>query len=244
MPLTRDAKEKLIAEYQEGLAAAPHAFLLGFKGITVPQVTELRNRVRATGGEYLVVKNNLALRAIDSTALGALEEHFVGPTAVVYSAKDPVALAKALTDYAREVPAIEFKAGMVERRAVVAGQIKEIAQLPGRQELIAKLLYLLQSPIVRLARVLAAVPQSLVVVLDEVRKQKQAAGDPQAQAQQPEPGPAAAGPAAVGSPEPAGQAEPARQAEPAGEPAAGQAEPAAEAEQPEQGSTPGGPPTA
>jgi large subunit ribosomal protein L10 len=176
MPLTRADKEKLIAEYQEGLAEAPHAFLLGFSGITVPQVTELRNRVRATGGEYLVVKNNLALRAIDSTALAALEEHFVGPTAVVYSAKDPVALAKALTDYAKEVPAIQFKAGMVERRAVAAGQIKEIAQLPGREELIAKLLFLLQSPIARFARVLAALPQSLVLVLDQVRQRRQEPG--------------------------------------------------------------------
>jgi large subunit ribosomal protein L10 len=173
MPLTRTDKEKLIAEYQEGLATAPHAFLLGFKGITVPQATELRNRVRATGGEYLVVKNNLALRAIDSTALAALEEHFAGPTAVVYSTGDPVALAKALTDYAKEVPAIELKAGMVERRAVVAGQIKEIAQLPSREQLIAKLVYLMQSPIARFARVLGALPQSLVVVLDQVRKQKE-----------------------------------------------------------------------
>jgi large subunit ribosomal protein L10 len=176
MPLTRSAKEQLVAEYQQGLAAAPHAFILGFKGISVPQVTELRNRVRATGGEYLVVKNNLALRAIDSGALAALKEHFVGPTAVVYGESDPVALAKALTDFAKEVPVIQFKAGLVERRAVEAGQIKEIAQLPGRQELIAKLLYLLQSPITRLARVLAAVPQSLVVVLDQIGKQKESQG--------------------------------------------------------------------
>src|ERR1700688_1664123 len=157
MPLTRTDKEKLIAEYQEGLATAPHAFLLGFKGITVPQATELRNRVRATG----------------STALAALEEHFAAPTAVVYSTGDPVALAKALTDYAKDVPAIELKAGMVERRAVAAGQIKEIAQLPSREQLIAKLVYLLQSPIARFARVLGALPQSLVVVLDQVRKQKE-----------------------------------------------------------------------
>jgi large subunit ribosomal protein L10 len=180
MPLTRADKEKLIAEYQEGLAQAQHAFLLGFKGITVPQVTELRNRVRATGGEYLVVKNNLALRAIDSTALAALEEHFVGPTAVVFSTTDPVTLAKALTDYAKEVPAVEFKGGMVEGRAIAAGQIKEIAQLPTREQLIAKLLFLLQSPIVRFARVLAALPQSLVVVLDQVRQQKEETAPPAA----------------------------------------------------------------
>ncbi len=180
MPLTRADKEKLIAEYQGGLAQAQHAFLLGFKGIKVPQVTELRNKVRATGGEYLVVKNNLALRAIDSTALAALEDHFVGPTAVVYSTADPVALAKALTDYAKDVPAIEFKAGMVEGRAIAAGQIKDIAQLPSREQLIAKLLYLLQSPVTRFARVLAAVPQSLVVVLDQVRQQKEEGSSPAA----------------------------------------------------------------
>ncbi|HVT57210.1 MAG TPA: 50S ribosomal protein L10 [Thermoanaerobaculia bacterium] len=177
MPLSRNEKEKLVSEYQQGLGAAPHAFLLGFKGITVPQVTELRNRVRRSGGSYLVVKNNLALRAIDSSALGALKEHFIGPTAVVYCDKDPVALAKALTDFAKETPTIEFKAGMVERRAVAAGQIKEIAQLPSRDQLVAKLLFLLQSPIIRLARVLNALPQSLTAVLDQVRRQRETSAE-------------------------------------------------------------------
>jgi large subunit ribosomal protein L10 len=172
MPLTRDDKQKLIEEYNQGLAEAPHAFLLSYKGITVPQVTELRSRVRATGGEYVVVKNTLALRAIDSKALEALKEHFVGPTAVVFGS-DPVALAKALTDFAKDVPAVQFKAGMVERRAIAAEQIKDIASLPSRNELIAKLLFLLQSPITRFARVLAAVPQSFVMVLDQIRQKKE-----------------------------------------------------------------------
>jgi len=173
MPLTRSDKSELIASYEGGLAVAPHAFLLGFKGITVPQVTELRNRVRATGGEYVVVKNTLALRAIDGGALEALKEHFVGPTAVVYSEKDPVALAKALTDFAKDVPAIEFKAGLVEKRAVPAAQIKDIAQLPSREELIAKLLFLMQAPITNFVRVLGAVTQQFVAVLDQVRIQKE-----------------------------------------------------------------------
>ncbi|HXO21181.1 MAG TPA: 50S ribosomal protein L10 [Thermoanaerobaculia bacterium] len=176
MPLTRSDKEQLIEEYEQGLAAAPHAFLLGFKGITVPQVTTLRDRVRESGGHYAVVKNTLALRAIDGKALGELKEHFTGPTAVVYSTTDPVALAKALTDFAKDVPAIQFKGGLVESRTVVAAQIKEIAQLPGREELIAKLLYLLQSPVTRFARVLAAVPQQFVAVLDQVRIQKEEGG--------------------------------------------------------------------
>lgn len=173
MPLTRNEKEQLLQQYEEGLAKAPHAFLLGYQGITVPQVTELRSRVRQSGGEYVVVKNTLALRAIDSQALEQLKEHFVGPTAVVFSSTDPVAVAKALTDYAKDVPAVKFKAGMVEGRAIAADQIKDIASLPSREELIAKLLFLLQSPIVRFARVLAAVPQSFVTVLDQVRKKKE-----------------------------------------------------------------------
>jgi large subunit ribosomal protein L10 len=214
MPLTRSEKDKLIAEYQGGLAVAPHAFLLGFKGISVPQVTELRNRVRATGGEYLVVKNTLALRAIDSTALAALEEHFVGPTAVVFTDHDPVALAKALTDYAKEVPALEFKAGMVERRAVAAGQIKEIAQLPSREQLIAKLLYLLQSPITRFASLLAALPRSLVVVLDQVSKKKEEGGGGAAGATE--------APAATGGPGGSGAAGATAGTEPAAAPEAPQ----------------------
>lgn len=173
MPLTKQDKEELLAAYEGGLAKAPHAFLVGYQGISVPQVTDLRAKVRASGGEYVVVKNTLALRAIDSTALGQLKEHFVGATAVVYSQTDPVAIAKTLTDFAKDAPALQFKAGLVEGRAVAANQIKEIAQLPSRDELLAKLLFLLQSPIVRFARVLNAIPQQFVTVLDEVRKQKE-----------------------------------------------------------------------
>lgn len=180
MPLSRADKEQMLAEYSQGLAQAPHAFLLGFKGINVPQVTELREKVRKSGGHYIVVKNTIALRAIAGGAMAALAEHFNGPTAVVYSMTDPVAVAKALTDFAKEAPVLEFKAGLVEGRPVPAAQIKEIATLPSREELVAKLLFLLQSPIVRLARVLAAVPQQLVSVLDQVRTRKEEQGVPAA----------------------------------------------------------------
>jgi large subunit ribosomal protein L10 len=173
MPLTRSDKEELLDQYGKGLKAAQHAFVLGYQGIKVPQVTALREKVRQSGGEYVVVKNTLALRAIDGAALSQLKEHFVGPTAVAFSETDPVALAKALTDFAKDVPAIQFKGGLVEGRAVAAAQIKDIASLPSREELIAKLLFLMQSPITRFARVLAAVPQQFVAVLDQVRIQKE-----------------------------------------------------------------------
>lgn len=170
MALTRTKKKALIDDYQDGLAAAPHAFLLGFKGMTVPQVTDLRNRIRETGGSYQVVKNTLALRAIDGKGLAALSEQFVGPTAVAYTGADVVSLAKALADFRKEVPAFEFKGGLVDGQPVGADQVEDIAKMPSREELLAKLLFLLQSPITRLARGLAAIPRQFVVVLDQVAK--------------------------------------------------------------------------
>jgi len=172
MPLTAAQKKELVQQYEEGLAAAPHLFLLSFKGISVPQVTNLRDRVRESGGHYLVVKNRIALRAIGGGALESLKEHFQGPTAVAWSNEDPVALAKALTDFAKEAPVIEFKAGLVDGAAVAAEQVKEIASLPSRDELLAKLLFLLQSPVTRLVRTLAAVPREFVTVIDQVAKKK------------------------------------------------------------------------
>jgi large subunit ribosomal protein L10 len=107
----------------------------------------------------------------------------VGPTAVVFSLTDPVAIAKALTDYAKDVPAIKLKAGLVEGRAIAAEQIKDIASMPSRDQLIAKLLFLLQSPITGFVRVLAAVPQSFVMVLDQVRIKRETPEAPEAPAE-------------------------------------------------------------
>jgi len=177
MALSRADKDQLLAVYEAGLKGAPHAFVMGYQGIKVPQVTALREKVRQSGGQYVVVKNTLALRAIDGAALAAIKDQFVGPTAVAYTDKDPVSLAKALTDFAKDVPAIQFKGGVVEGRAIAGNQVKEIAALPGREELLAKLLFLMQSPITRFVRVLAAVPQSFVAVLDQVR-QKREEGSP------------------------------------------------------------------
>lgn len=173
MPQTRSDKQETIETYESGLASAQHAFVLGFQGIKVPQVTELRRRIREKGGHYEVVKNTLALRAMQGKALEQLKDHFVGPTAVAYIDGDPVGLAKTLTEFRKETPVIEFKGGLVESRPIRADQIEDIAKLPSREELIGKLLYLLQSPISRLARTLAALPRSLVLALDQIAKQRE-----------------------------------------------------------------------
>jgi large subunit ribosomal protein L10 len=176
MPLNLQQKKDLVERYRGGVAASPHVFLFDYKGISVPQVTELRRQVREKGGEYQVVKNRLMLRAIGGTALAELESEFDGPTAAVFG-DDPVGLAKVLTDFAGEAKVLEFKAGLVEGRPIAAAEVAQIASLPSREALIAKLVFLLQSPISGLARVLAALPRQLVAALDQVRQQKEGAGD-------------------------------------------------------------------
>lgn len=174
MPLTKIQKNELIDDYEQGLAGAAHAFVLDFKGISVPQATELRLRIRNSGGQYRVVKNTLALRAIQGKPLDGCKEVFQGPTAVAFSSGDAVQLAKTLTEFAKTAPVLKFKAGLVEGQVVPVDQIDQIAQLPSREELIAKLLYLLQSPLTRLVRDLNAIQQQFVVVLDQIAKQKEA----------------------------------------------------------------------
>ncbi len=170
---TRSEKQATIESYQEGMASAPHAFLVSFKGITVPQVTELRDKIRESGGKYEVVKNTLALRAVEGKGLEHFKDEFTGPTAVAYIGDDPVALAKALTTFRKEAPVIEFKGGLVDGKPVSPDDLEDIANLPSREELIAKLLFLLQSPITNMVRTLAAIPKGFVVVLDQIAQQKE-----------------------------------------------------------------------
>ncbi len=170
--MKRDDKVQAISEFTEGIGKATNAFLIEFKGITVPQVTELRKQVRESGSQYVVVKNTLAMIAVKDSPLVELREKFTGPTAVAYNRTDAVALAKALTRFAKDVPAVTFKGAMLNGQIVPAAQIQNIANLPSREELISKLLYVLQSPIRGLATVLAANIRNLAVVIDQIAKQK------------------------------------------------------------------------
>ena len=115
---------------------------------------------------------HLALRAIDGKGLAELKDQFTGPTAVAYTTDDAVGLAKALTDFKKTVPFFEFKGGVVDGQPVAAEEVEQIASMPSREELLAKLLFLLQSPVTRLVRTLAAIPRDFVVVLDQIARQK------------------------------------------------------------------------
>jgi large subunit ribosomal protein L10 len=170
--MKREEKAQAISEFNESIGQATNAFLIDFKGITVPQVTELRKQVRETGSEYVVVKNTLALIAVKDSPLKTLEKQFSGMTAVAFNKTDAVALAKALTKFAKDVPTVQFKGAMLNGQIVPAAQIQNIASLPSREELVSKLLFLLQSPIRGLAIVLNANIRNIAVVIDQIAKQK------------------------------------------------------------------------
>ena len=170
---TREQKAAEVSELTEQIGKASNAFLIDFKGITVPQVTELRKQVRQTNSGYVVVKNTLALIALKDSPIINMKEQFNGPTAIAFNATDAVVLAKALTRFAKDVPAVTFKGALLNGQVVPASEIQNIANLPSREELVSKLLYLLQSPIRGLVTVLSANIRNLAVVLDQVAKQKE-----------------------------------------------------------------------
>ena len=173
--MNRNDKTQAISEFTEGIGQATNAFLIDFKGITVPQVTELRKQVRETGSDYVVVKNTLALIAVKDSPLVALRDQFSGMTAVAYNRTDAVALAKALTKFAKDVPTVQFKGALLNGQIVPAAEIQNIANLPSREELVSKLLFLMQSPIRGLVTVLQANIRNLAVVIDQIAKQKETA---------------------------------------------------------------------
>jgi len=166
----RSEKQADLDKLKLELATVSSVILTTFQGISVEDDTKLRRAVQAAGGKYKVVKNTLAERAGAGTSAEGLLKNLSGTNSIAYTETDPVALAKALTKIAKDVPAFQFRAGLVEGRVISIAEIQQLANLPSKEELISKIMFLLNAPAQRIASALNALPRNLAVTVSEAIK--------------------------------------------------------------------------
>jgi len=170
---TKAQKQKDLEALADQFQKASAAMLVSFQKMTVPKDQELRNQLREAGSTYSVVKNTLARKASEGTVLEQAKEEFKGVTAVALSTGDPVSLSKAITKFSKSNPDIfTFKIGVVEGKVVALRDLEAIANLPSKNELISKIMFLVNCQAQRLATVISAVPRNLAIVVKQVGDQK------------------------------------------------------------------------
>jgi len=229
MPFTRAKKAEKVTQLAHELEGSTSAIVGTFAKLTVAQDFELRRTVRAAGGRYRVLKNKLAARAAQGSKIEAALQGLKGVSSVAYTSGDPVALAKALSTWVSDNAEFTFKLGIIDGKVITVEEVKQLATMPGKEELFAKLLFLINSPAQRLATVINATGRDLAVVINQaVEKNKFAGAQAPAAAEQ-----APVAEQAQAAETPAVVAEPVAAAEPvqaAAEPPAAAAEPAAASE--------------
>jgi large subunit ribosomal protein L10 len=197
---TRETKQKDLAALTQSLQNSTSAMVVSFSKLSVSKDQEFRNSLREAGAEYSVVKNTLARIAVKGTPFEPATEHFKGVTAIAWTQNDPVILTKAISKFMKEnADTYTFKAGVLDGRLLDLGQVTQIANLPSKEELISKLLYVVNAQAQRIVTVINAVPRDLAVVIKQIGEQEgRRAGTPTASAgseEQPSPGEEIAAPA-------------------------------------------------
>jgi large subunit ribosomal protein L10 len=167
----KDQKKKDLEDLKKALEENKNIFVTSYEKLRVSQDFALRKTVRDAGGSYRVVKNNLASKASEGTPANDLLGDLKGMTSLAFTSNDPVALAKALTKYAKDNAAFTFKAGMVEGRVIDVKAINDLAAMPRKEEIYAKLLYLVNASATRLVFAMNGVGRNLAVVLDQAGKE-------------------------------------------------------------------------
>jgi len=168
--MNKAEKQQTVESLGEEFRSIRTAFLINYNGLKVVDATEMRRKIREIDGNYVVVKNTLATRAVKQTPLEPLEPYFEGPTAVAYHRKDVVGLSKLLTEISKANPNFAFKAVLVEGKIVPTSEIQALASMPPKEVLLGKLVFLLKAPLQRLGSVLKAPVRNLDLVLQQIKK--------------------------------------------------------------------------
>jgi large subunit ribosomal protein L10 len=172
MAVTRAKKKEQVDKLSNDLKNVSNVVVATYTKMTVAQDFELRKALRGAGAKYQVVKNTLAEKAAKGTKVEGALKDLAGVTSIAYTTGDPVAMAKALTKYAKDTPEFTFKVGVVEGRVINIKEIEALATMPSKEELLAKLLFLINAPAQRLATAINAVPRNLAVVVNQAVEQK------------------------------------------------------------------------
>ena len=172
MPVTKARKQEQVEKLSADLKNVSNIVVATYTKMTVPQDYELRKVLRVAGAKYQVVKNTLAEKAAKGTKVEGALKDLAGVTSIAYTTGDPVAMAKALTKYAKDTPEFTFKVGVVEGRVVTIKEIEALATMPSKEELYSKLLFMLNAPAQRLVTAMGAVGRNLAVVVDQGVQQK------------------------------------------------------------------------
>lgn len=179
MAVTKARKREQVEKLSADLKGVSNAIVTTYSKMTVTQDYELRKALRGVGAKYQVVKNTLAELAAKGTKVEEGLKNLTGVTSIAYTTGDPVAMAKALTKYAKDTPEFTFKIGVVEGRVISIKEIEALASMPSKEEIHSKLLFLINAPAQRLVTVMNAVGRNLAVVVDQgVQKNKFAGGAP------------------------------------------------------------------